>query len=175
MKDHLYIGCSLCRLIRRPDHLIGRHWYLPENWISLIWYHLSSEPVSVTPSSVIETSIVLCSVSLWLVWINVQTACALNTQYKNNSHTIVSIFGFIWKYWHCSDGPNYEFMVTYKLRIFYSQAWHPFYCADIMLRVLWAYSKQWLFQQCYTNGNGIPFLFEELHCVMQTLDGFRPF
>jgi hypothetical protein len=26
------MGCSLCRLIRRPEHLIGRHWYLPANW-----------------------------------------------------------------------------------------------------------------------------------------------
>jgi hypothetical protein len=43
--------------------------------------HLISESVSVTPSSVIEASIVLCSVSLWLVWVNVQTACALNTRY----------------------------------------------------------------------------------------------
>jgi hypothetical protein len=30
--------------------------------------HLISESVSVTPSSVTEASIVLCSVSLWLVW-----------------------------------------------------------------------------------------------------------
>jgi hypothetical protein len=44
--------------------------------------HLISGPVSVTPSSVIEASIVFCSVSLWLVWVNVQSACALNTLYK---------------------------------------------------------------------------------------------
>jgi hypothetical protein len=31
-----YIGCSFCRLIRRPERLIGRHWYLPANWRSLI-------------------------------------------------------------------------------------------------------------------------------------------
>jgi hypothetical protein len=24
--------CSLYRIIRRPEHLIGRHWHLPENW-----------------------------------------------------------------------------------------------------------------------------------------------
>jgi hypothetical protein len=30
------IECSLCRLIRRPEHLIGRHWYLPANWRSFI-------------------------------------------------------------------------------------------------------------------------------------------
>jgi hypothetical protein len=31
-----YIECSLCRLIRRLEHLIGRHWYLPANWRSFI-------------------------------------------------------------------------------------------------------------------------------------------
>jgi hypothetical protein len=31
-----YIGCSLCRLITRPEHLIGRRWYLPANWSSFI-------------------------------------------------------------------------------------------------------------------------------------------
>jgi hypothetical protein len=44
--------------------------------------HLISESVSVTPSSVIEASIVLCSVCLWPVWVNVQSACALNTWYE---------------------------------------------------------------------------------------------
>jgi hypothetical protein len=33
--------------------------------------------------SVIEASIVLCSVSLWLVWVNVQSTCALNTRYRS--------------------------------------------------------------------------------------------
>jgi hypothetical protein len=31
-----YIECSLCRLIRRTEYLIGRHWYLPTNWRSFI-------------------------------------------------------------------------------------------------------------------------------------------
>jgi hypothetical protein len=35
--------------------------------------HLSIDSVSVTSSSVMEDSIVLCSVSLWLVWINART------------------------------------------------------------------------------------------------------
>jgi hypothetical protein len=26
-----YIGCSFCRLIRRPEHIIGRNSYLPAN------------------------------------------------------------------------------------------------------------------------------------------------
>jgi hypothetical protein len=43
--------------------------------------HLSSESVRVTPSCVIEASIVHCSVLLWLMWVNVQSACALNTRY----------------------------------------------------------------------------------------------
>jgi hypothetical protein len=51
--------------MRRPEHLIGRH-------CGISWQteghsfgdHLISESVSVTPSSVIEVSIVLCSVSV---------------------------------------------------------------------------------------------------------------
>jgi hypothetical protein len=43
--------------------------------------HLSSESVSVTPSSVIEASIVLCSVPLWLVWVKVRSGYTLNTLY----------------------------------------------------------------------------------------------
>jgi hypothetical protein len=39
--------------------------------------HLIIGSVSIMPSSVIEVSIVLCSVSLWLLWINVQPTCAL--------------------------------------------------------------------------------------------------
>jgi hypothetical protein len=69
-----YIGCSFCRLIRRPEHLIGRHWYLPQTEGQSFGDHLISESVSVTPSSVVEASIVLCSVSLWLVWVNGQSA-----------------------------------------------------------------------------------------------------
>jgi hypothetical protein len=40
-----------------------------------------SMSVSVMPLSVTEASIVLCSVSLWLMWVNVQSACDLNTRY----------------------------------------------------------------------------------------------
>jgi hypothetical protein len=29
-------GCSSCMLIRRPEHVIGRHWYFPANWRSFI-------------------------------------------------------------------------------------------------------------------------------------------
>jgi hypothetical protein len=71
-----YTGCSLCRLIRRPELLIGRHWYLPANWKSFIRWYLISESVSVIPPSVIEASILRCS-----IWVNVQSACALNTRY----------------------------------------------------------------------------------------------
>jgi hypothetical protein len=42
--------------------------------------HLISGSVSVTPSSVIEASVALCSVSLWLECVNVRSDCALNTR-----------------------------------------------------------------------------------------------
>jgi hypothetical protein len=75
-------GCSLCRLIRRPEHLIGRHCGISRQTEDHSFGdHLISESVSVTPSSVIEASVVLSSVSLWLVWVNVQSACALNVRY----------------------------------------------------------------------------------------------
>jgi hypothetical protein len=60
------IGCSFCRLIRRPEHFISR-----KTEGHSFGDHLISESVSVTPSSVTEAPIVLCSVSLWLVWVNV--------------------------------------------------------------------------------------------------------
>jgi hypothetical protein len=34
----IYIGCSFFRIIRCPHHLINRHWYLPGNRRSLIWW-----------------------------------------------------------------------------------------------------------------------------------------
>jgi hypothetical protein len=60
-----YIECSLCRLIRRPEHLIGRHCGISRQTEGHSFGdHLNSDSVSVTPSSVIEASIVLFSVSL---------------------------------------------------------------------------------------------------------------
>jgi hypothetical protein len=54
--------------------------YLPANRRSFI--RLSPDQwVSVTPSSVTEASIVLHSLCLWLVWVNVQSACSLTTGY----------------------------------------------------------------------------------------------
>jgi hypothetical protein len=44
--------------------------------------HLISESVSVTSSNVIEASVMLCSVSLRLVWVNAQSDCVLNTRYN---------------------------------------------------------------------------------------------
>jgi hypothetical protein len=59
------IGCSFCRLIRRPDHLIGKLCGMSRKTkVHSFGDHLISESLSVTPLSVIETSIVLCSVSL---------------------------------------------------------------------------------------------------------------
>jgi hypothetical protein len=81
-KQSLYIECSFCRLIRRPEHLIGKRVGISRQTEGLSFGgHLINESVSVTPSSVTEASIVLCSVSLWLVWVSVQSACALNTRY----------------------------------------------------------------------------------------------
>jgi hypothetical protein len=72
--------CSLCRLIRRPEHIIGRHCGISRQTEGHSFGdHLISESVSATPSSVIEASVVLCSVCLWLLWVNVQSACTLNT------------------------------------------------------------------------------------------------
>jgi hypothetical protein len=55
-----YIECSLCRVIRRPEHLIGRHCGISRQTEGHLFDdHLISESVSVTPSSDIEASIVL--------------------------------------------------------------------------------------------------------------------
>jgi hypothetical protein len=60
-----YIECSLRRLIRRPEHLIGRHCGISgQTEGHSFGDHLSTESVRVTPSSVTEASVMLCSVSL---------------------------------------------------------------------------------------------------------------
>jgi hypothetical protein len=66
-----------------------------------------------TLSSVIEASIMLCSVSLWLMCVNVQSACALNTRYLsyayvttwrhnlrhlNTQHTFQTTNGHFWEW-----------------------------------------------------------------------------
>jgi hypothetical protein len=57
--------CSFCTLIRRPEHLIGRQCGISRQTEGHSFGdHLISESVSVTLSSVIEASTVLCSVSL---------------------------------------------------------------------------------------------------------------
>jgi hypothetical protein len=61
IRDHLNIECSLCRLIRRPEHLIGRHCGVSRQTEGHSFCdHLISESVSVTPLNIIEASIVLC-------------------------------------------------------------------------------------------------------------------
>jgi hypothetical protein len=80
-EQFLYTGCSFCRLIKRPEHLIARHWHLPQTESHWFGDHLISESVCVAPSSVIVAYMVLCSVSLWLVSVDVQSACALNILY----------------------------------------------------------------------------------------------
>jgi hypothetical protein len=34
--DHIIPGVHFCRFIRRPEHVICRHWYLPAKWKSFI-------------------------------------------------------------------------------------------------------------------------------------------
>jgi hypothetical protein len=76
-KPNLRIECS-----RRPEHHIGRHCCISrQSEGHTFGDNLVSESVTVTPSSVIEASIVLSFVSLWLVWVNVQLACALNNRH----------------------------------------------------------------------------------------------
>jgi hypothetical protein len=67
------IECTFCRLIRHPEHLIGRHWYLSANWRSFIHHHLISESSVLRHRVLIvaSTRIVLCSVSSCVVWVNV--------------------------------------------------------------------------------------------------------
>jgi hypothetical protein len=58
------IECSLCRLIRRSENLIGRHCgFSRQTEGHSFGDHLICESVSVKPSSVTVASIVLCSVS----------------------------------------------------------------------------------------------------------------
>jgi hypothetical protein len=92
-----YTGCSFCRLIRRPEHLTADTGISRQTDGHSFGDHLSSESVSVTPSSVIEASIVLCSVSSWLVWVNVQSACALNTRYNKMLSTCDEYIHFVMK------------------------------------------------------------------------------
>jgi hypothetical protein len=88
-----YLECSLCRLIRRSEHLIGRHWYPPPNWRSFIRW---SPDQSVLAIECYRSFYCLCSVSLWLVLVSDQSACALNTQYITGakaSHEMVRRVG----------------------------------------------------------------------------------
>jgi hypothetical protein len=57
--------CSLCRLTGRPEHLIDKHCGISRQAEGHSFGdHLISELVSVTPESVIDASIVFCSLSL---------------------------------------------------------------------------------------------------------------
>jgi hypothetical protein len=58
--------CSLYRLIKRPEHLIVRHCGISRQTEgNSFGDHLISESVSVTPTSIIEASLVLSPVSLY--------------------------------------------------------------------------------------------------------------
>jgi hypothetical protein len=74
------------RIVKYSVHIVQGYWISRTSYRQTVGQslgdHLSSESARVTPSSVMAASIVLCSVSLWLVWVNVQWACALNTWCK---------------------------------------------------------------------------------------------
>jgi hypothetical protein len=73
-------GCSFCRLIRRAEHLIGRHWYLPAYWRSFIRW---SPDQWVSPCYAIEHDrSYYCALFFMTLWANVQAVCSLNTRYK---------------------------------------------------------------------------------------------
>jgi hypothetical protein len=74
-----YIGCSYCRLIRRPEHLVGRHWYLQANWMSFIRW-TPDQWISQCHASECYKSF-YCALFCVFVWVSVQSACALNTLY----------------------------------------------------------------------------------------------
>jgi hypothetical protein len=78
-------GYSFCKFNRLQNILTADTGIFRQTWSHSFGDHLISGSVSVTPSGVIEASIVLCSVSSWLVWVNVQSACAVNTRYKTVS------------------------------------------------------------------------------------------
>jgi hypothetical protein len=97
--------------------------------------HLSSESVSVTPLSAIEASIMLCSVSLWLVWVNIQLACALNTKYflirqGPRSRVIGTATWLTLQLWRCRQHINPSrteiHLIIYKHTVRTSQETHLF-------------------------------------------------
>jgi hypothetical protein len=53
-------------------------------------------------SSGIEASIVLCSVSLWLSWVGIQSACALNTLYIRYVWYFLHFCDELWRPTHCA-------------------------------------------------------------------------
>jgi hypothetical protein len=79
----------LILFIRSTEYVIVKHCVISRQIEgNLFGDYLISGSVSVTTSNVIEASIVLCFVSLWLVWVNVRSACALNTRYIHYSECL---------------------------------------------------------------------------------------
>jgi hypothetical protein len=70
----IYSVFTLCRPMRCQEHLTGRHCLSPDKLKAIHCDHRISESASVT-----KASTVLSSMFLWLVWVNVQPACALNS------------------------------------------------------------------------------------------------
>jgi hypothetical protein len=93
--------------------------------------HLISQSVSVTQSSLIEVSIVLCSVSLWLVWVNVQSACSLNTRYTCTYYFLPRTISE--KFWiRCSHNGDYELYYFLKCDTAYSGRSSPTFWRNVL-------------------------------------------
>jgi hypothetical protein len=69
-----YIGRSFCRFIRRPEHL-------PANWRSFIRWSPDQWLSQCYANECGRSFCCALFCVLWLVWVNVQSACALNTRY----------------------------------------------------------------------------------------------
>jgi hypothetical protein len=94
----IYIQCSLCRLIRHREHLIGRRWYLPANWRSFIRWSPDLW-VSQCYSIECDRSFYCALFCVFMTRVShVQSACALNTRY-------IYIYIYIHLYWEivCSN------------------------------------------------------------------------
>jgi hypothetical protein len=79
-------------IFRRPEHLIGRHWYLPANSMTFILWS--------TDQWVSQCYVTECYRSFYCalfcvfmtLWVNVLSACALNTRYITISNCSSVIF-----------------------------------------------------------------------------------
>jgi hypothetical protein len=80
----IYIECYFCRLIRRPEHLMGRHWCLPANWRPFFRW---SPDQWVSQCYVIEFDrSFYCA--LFCVFITRVSQCPIRLRSENTLHTL---------------------------------------------------------------------------------------